>query len=60
MTRNFGGTKVAVCVKKSLVVACTRSTCYHKGLNIVAAENVMAVLLPNISVHGTVCTSKKL
>ena len=59
MTQSCSVSKVAAGVKKRLVLACTRSTCY-KGAKVADAECDDAVLRSDISVHGTVRTTKKL
>lgn len=58
-TQSCGVTKLATGVKKRLMLVCTRSTCY-KGAKNVGNNNNCHVLVPDISIHGTVCTTKKL
>jgi len=57
VTHSSGGNKVAVGVKRRIVLTCSRNRCYKGGKTQIRPHGT--VLAPDISMHGTVFSNRK-
>ena len=57
VTHSSGGNKVALGVKRRLVLTCARNRCYKGGKTQIQPHG--NVLTPDISIHGTVFSNRK-